>query len=180
MKKLALVVGLMASLVGGSTLAEAAGQGKARSGGAGKSEAAAGPKAGAKGKSRKCAKPRRVGFVVRGTFVSGDATSVTLKVLKANRHALRSGLVTIGEDFTAAPTRAGRIRYVNRSGPGDAQATDKVRAVGKVTKLKRGCSSQNFTPRAKVRKVTVVAPEPDDQPEAGEDASEAGEDASED
>jgi len=107
----------------------------------------------AKGHAKKCAKPRNVGFVVKGTFVSGDATGVTLKVTKANRHALKSGLVTVGDNYTAT---AAKIRYVNRTGPSDAQATDKVRVVGKVTKLKKGCSASGFTPTATVRKVMVI------------------------
>ena len=153
MKKLTLMVGLLAVTAGGTGLAEARGPDKVRPESAGDGSA--------KGKSRKCAKPRRVGFVVKGTFVSGDAVSVTLKVLRANRHAVKSGLVTVGDEFTATPSKASRIRYVNRSGPADAQPTDKVRVVGKVTKLKRGCSSDDFTPTVTVRKVMVIAPDPD-------------------
>lgn len=111
----------------------------------------------AKGQAKKCAKQRKVGFVVKGTFVSGDAVSVTLKVTKANRHALKSGLVTVGDEYAATPADPAKIRYVNRTGPGDAQATDKVRVVGKVTKLKKGCPDAGFSPTATVRKVTVAA-----------------------
>ena len=136
----------------------------------------------AKGHSKKCAKPRTVGFVVKGTFVSGAEKSVTLKVTKANRHARKSGLVTIGENFTAV---ARKVRYVNSSGPADAQVGDKVRVVGKVTKLKKGCSAGGFTPAASVRKATVLsrpeAPAASDPSEDSEDvgAPEPGEDAEE-
>jgi hypothetical protein len=100
--------------------------------------------------------------VVSGTYVSGDATSVTLLVKKANRHARKSELVTVGEQYTATPTKASRIRYVNRTGPTDAQPTDKVKVVGKVTVQKRKCSTDDFTPEATVRKVTVIGPDTGD------------------
>ena len=122
----------------------------------------------AKGQAKKCAKQRKVGFVVKGTFVSGDATSVTLKVTKANRHALKSGLVTVGDEYTATPTDPAKIRYVNRIGAGDAQATDKVRVIGKVTALKKGCPAAGFTPAATVRKVQVIGPEVDAAVPAGQ------------
>jgi hypothetical protein len=118
-----------------------------------------------KGHSHKCSKPRRVGFVVKGTFVSGDATSVTLVVTKANRHALDSGLVTVGENYTATVSDPSRIRYVNRSGPADAQPIDKVRVRGKVTKLKHGCTDDGFTPTVAVRRISVIGP--DQEPSSG-------------
>lgn len=117
-----------------------------------------------KGHAKKCAKPRKVGFVVKGTFVSGDATGVTLTVTKANRHALKSGLVTVGGEYTATPADPAKIRYVNRTGPGEAQATDKVRVIGKVTALKKGCPAAGFTPTATVRKVKVIGPEVEGAP----------------
>jgi hypothetical protein len=160
LKKLILTAGVVAAFAGGSALAEAAGRGKGRPDGVGPGAVAV-PKS-EKGKSKRCGKLRRVGLVVKGTFVSGDANGVTFKVTRANRHALKSGVVTAGEEFTATPTRADRIRYVNRTGPADAQPTDKVRVVGKVTKPKRRCSSDSFTPTVTVRKVMVIGPEPDD------------------
>jgi hypothetical protein len=93
--------------------------------------------------------------------VSADATSVTLRVTKANRHARKSGLVSVGEEYTATPTNASRIRYVNRTGPADAQPTDRVRVIGKVTVQKRKCATDDFTPAATVRKVTVKGPDTD-------------------
>ena len=210
MKKRVLMVGLILSVVAGSAIAEAAASGRgpserahgpsvgvnagspvganagSRAGSTGKSraEGRARSRSGGKARSRRCAKPRSVGFVVKGTFVSGDATSVTLSVLKANRHALKSGLVSVGDNFTATVAKAARIRYLNRSGPGDAQVTDKVRAVGKVTKQRHGCSSDGFTAEAKIRKVMVIGPEPAedvDQSDAddGAGAGDAGDSADE-
>jgi hypothetical protein len=109
--------------------------------------------------SHKCSRVRRVGFVVKGTFVSGDATSVALEVTKANKHALKSGLVSVGDNYTATVSDPSRIRYVNRSGPADAQPTDKVRVRGKVTKLKHGCSDEGFTPTVTVRRISVIGPD---------------------
>jgi hypothetical protein len=109
--------------------------------------------------SHKCSRVRRVGFVVKGTFVSGDPTSVTLEVTKANKHAVRSGLVSVGDNYTATVLNPSRIRYVNRSGPADAQPTDKVRVRGKVTKLKHGCSDEGFTPTVTVRRISVIGPD---------------------
>lgn len=127
----------------------------------------------AKGYARKCAKPRKVGFVVKGAFVSGADKTVTLKVTKANRHARKSGLVTVGENFTAV---ARKVRYVNSGGPADAEAGDKVRVVGKVTKLKKGCTASGFTPAASVRKVTVLSrPEAPAASDPSEDSEDAGE-----
>lgn len=152
-KTILLTTVLGAVLAVGGVAAEAK-PGK-RAGGAAK----AGKAGKAKGQAKKCAKQRKVGFVVKGTFVSGDAVSVTLKVTKANRHALKSGLVTVGDEYTATPADPAKIRYVNRTGPGDAQATDKVRVIGKVTALKKGCPDAGFTPTATVRKVKVIGPE---------------------
>jgi len=157
LKNLIVISGLVVALATGSSVAQA-GPGK----GAGDGARGKAPQSKSKGKSKgatkRCAKVRKVGFVVAGTFVrSGDATSVTLMVTRANRHATRSGLVKVGEEFTATSSR---IRYVNRTGPGDAQATDKVKVVGKVTQLKRKCSTTGFTPVATIRSVKVKGPEP--------------------
>ena len=156
MKNFIVISGLAVALATGSSVAQA-GPGKGSQDGARAdtphSETQPKPK------SKRCAKVRKVGFVVAGTYVSGDATGVTLLVTRANRHARKSELVTVGQQYTATPTKASRIRYVNRTGPGDAQATDKVRVVGKVTVQKRKCRTDGFTPEATVRKVTVIGPD---------------------
>ncbi|MDQ3729739.1 MAG: hypothetical protein M3355_09125 [Actinomycetota bacterium] len=150
LNRIALVATLVAALIGGSTAQARHGEDHARGKADGQSRNGK-----ATGQAKKCSKVRKVGFVVKGTFVGGDAQSVTLTVTKANRHARRSGLVTVGETYTA---NSERIRYVNRSGPEDAQASDKVRVKGKVTKLKRGCDSEGFTPTATIRRVKVIGP----------------------
>jgi ribosomal protein L15 len=155
LKNLLVISGLVVALATGASVAQA---GPGHSGDHSRADS---PRAESKskGQSKRCAKVRKVGFVVAGTYVSGDATSVTLLVTRVNRHAKKSGLVTVGEQYTATPTKASRIRYVNRSGPADAQPTDRVRVVGKVTVQKRKCATEDFTPEATVRKVTVTGPE---------------------
>ena len=167
MKNLIVVSGLALALATGSSVAQA-GPGKSPERDSGATAPSETHKK-SKGKSKRCAKLRKVGFVVAGTYVSGDATSVTLVVTRANRHARKSGLVTVGEQYTATPSKASRIRYVNRTGPADAQPTDRVKVVGKVTVQKRKCATDDFTPEATVRKVTVIGPET--QPEAQEEQS---------
>lgn len=165
MKNLIVISGLVAALATGASVAQA---GPGREGdhprADGDHSRADGPPADnrAHGRAQRCAKPRKVGFVVAGTYVSADATGVTLMVTRVNRHARKSGLVTVGEQYTATPTQASRIRYVNRTGPTDAQPTDRVRVIGKVTVQKRKCATEDFTPEATVRKVTVKGPDPDD------------------
>ena len=156
MKNLIVISGLVVALATGSSVAQA-GPGKGGADGARGKAPQSKSKGKSKGATKRCAKVRKVGFVLSGTFVSGDATSVTLMVTRANRHATRSGLVKVGKEFTATSSRS---RYVNRTGPGDAQATDKVKVVGKVTQLKRKCSTTGFTPVATIRSVKVKGPEP--------------------
>ena len=180
MKNLIVISGLVVALATGSSVAQAGpGQGGGEAGAKGKAPQSK-SQGKSKGKSKRCAKVRKVGFVVVGTFVTGDAATVTLKVTRANRHATKSGLVTVGMNFTATSSR---IRYVNRTGPGDAQATDKVKVVGKVTQLKRKCSTatRSFRPVATIRSVKVKGPdavdlsEPDAVEPSGPDAVEPSE-----
>jgi hypothetical protein len=155
LKNTIVIGGLVAALATGGSIAQAKPEHASRPDRGGHGKGHAGPRQ-HHGHAKRCAKKRKVGFVVGGTFVAGDATSVTLMVTKANRHARQSGLVALGENYTATPTKAARIKYVNRTGAEDAQPTDRVRVVGKVTAFKHGCSSEGFTPTATVRKVKVV------------------------
>ncbi len=75
-------------------------------------------------------------FVLKGTFESGDANTVSFDVTSGNRHARRAGFE--GDDangdndkFTADPTR-GPVRYSGYEDGESAEAGDKVRAVGKI------------------------------------------------
>lgn len=45
-----------------------------------------------------------------------------------------------------------------------------VRVVAKVTKPKRGCSSQPFTPRIKVGKIKVIGPDPAEEPDPADES----------
>ncbi len=145
MRKILLALALMAALATGATVADATpGHGHA------------------KGHAKKCSKLLKVGFVVRGTLLSADATSVRLTVTKANRHALNSGEVEEGQPFTATPANADRIKYVNRTGPSDAHVGDRVKVVGKVTKPKHGCATANFSATVTVRLVVVTGPGTDE------------------
>ena len=164
MRKILIVASLVASLTAGVTVAEAKpGEGKGKANGNLKVDGGHGRTAPTgltpTTRSGRCARVRRVGFLLKGTFVSGDATSVTLNATRMNPHARRSGLVTAGAPFTAIVSDPARIRYVNRTGPADAQPTDRVKVAGKVTRLRRGCPSDGFVPELTIKRVTVVGPE---------------------
>lgn len=76
------------------------------------------------------------GFVLKGTFESGDVNTVTFDVRRGNRHARRAGFEgddTNGDNdkFTADPTN-GPVRYSGYETGEPAEVGDKVRVVGKI------------------------------------------------
>jgi hypothetical protein len=110
--------------------------------------------------ARRCKRTHSVGFVVKGSLASFTAESVTLDVKRANRHA-RGYIKTAGSTFTLG---AARVRFVgvtdgDSSGTvdlADVQPTDKVVAVGKATRPKRGCEGEV---ELKLRKLQIVRPQ---------------------
>jgi hypothetical protein len=115
------------------------------------------------GRSHKCAKPRRVGFVVRGTFASIDPSgNVTIDLVGANHHARRflAGATTFSFDTQGAG--APSVRFVGLTGFDQATTTDQVVAIGKLALPKHGCdSTAAATPT--IRKVVVRRPGAQDQ-----------------
>ncbi|MFL5893951.1 MAG: hypothetical protein ACJ76Z_02415 [Thermoleophilaceae bacterium] len=102
-----------------------------------------------------------VGFVVRGTYVSGDASGITLTVTGANHHAKR--VVTVGQPYTTPAVDISKITFVGRDAFGGAnppQAGDKVQVIGKIAKPHKGCDADSsYT----IRKVVISAPDTTNQ-----------------
>ncbi len=119
--------------------------------------------------NRRCKRTQSVGFVVKGSLAGSTAETITLDVTRANRHA-RRWIEAAGSEFTLGNARV-RFRGVtdgDASGAvdfADVQPTDKVVAIGKAIRPKRGCEGETVL---KLRKVTVIRPEADDSAEQPE------------
>lgn len=118
--------------------------------------------------SRKCRRAQSVGFTVSGSLASFDAGTVTLDVKRANRHA-RGYITAAGSTFELGSARVKFAGITDNDGSGtidfaDVQPTDKVVAVGKASRPKRGCEGETTL---KLRKIQVVRP---DAEEAGDEA----------
>lgn len=110
----------------------------------------------AQGNSKRCAKPHRLGFVVRGTLASSDATSVTLNVVGANRHARRY-LESSPATFSTAGAKLSFEGVTDSSGNGtvgleDVAASDRIVVIGKLATPKKRCTG---TSSLAVRKIAV-------------------------
>jgi hypothetical protein len=110
--------------------------------------------------SRKCKRTHAVGFVAKGTLASYTAETVTLDVKRANRHA-RSYLAAADSTFTLGTARVRFAGVTDADANGtvdfaDVLPTDKVVAIGKATRPKRGCDGETVL---KLRKLQVVRPE---------------------
>ena len=113
-----------------------------------------------RGGSRKCKRTHAVAFVVKGSLASFTAETVTLDVKRANRHA-RSYLEAAESTFAlgTARVRFKGVTDADASGAvdfADVLPTDKVVAIGKATRPKRGCEGETVL---KLRKLQVVRPE---------------------
>ena len=89
--------------------------------------------------SKRC-KPAKVAFVLKGTYVSHAGNEVTLDVTRANRNARRAGFT---DPFTDTATRSVRLSGYEEGEQPDQD--DRVRAVGKVDRFKRGCDNPTST-----------------------------------
>jgi hypothetical protein len=112
-----------------------------------------------KGKSKKCAKLQRVGFVVDGTFGSYADPDLTVAVVEANRHA-RSWVAANGSTFSTAGARMAFEGVTDGDTDGfvtfaDVLSTDQVILVGKLTRPKKGCTGDQSVV---VRHVHVIRP----------------------
>ena len=95
-----------------------------------------GSKGNGKGSVKRCAKQAKRGFTVKGTFVSGDATTVELLITKVNRHAKAAGYDP-GETVSFTPPKP--VRYLDYE-PGEAPDTDdRVHVRGKALFKKKKC-----------------------------------------
>jgi hypothetical protein len=132
--------------------------------------AAPGPGSGGSGgeikqrKSSRCKKVKRVGFVVQGALAAYDATTATLTVRKANQHARRWLAVPNPPTFDVASARKKFAGIADGNGTGvgfdDVLPTDRVRVIGKLLVVKRGCEQALTQSPLSIRKVQVTRPKP--------------------
>jgi hypothetical protein len=101
----------------------------------------------------RCARPQRVAFVARGTFVSFADDSLVMNVVRANHHA-RS--YTSG---TPLSTKGATVVFHGLTGFDQAVSTDRVMVIGKLVRPKRGCSGDTSVV---LRRVTVSRPDQTD------------------
>ena len=88
------------------------------------------------GPTKRCAKQLKRGLVVKGTFVSGDATTVEVLITKVNKHAKAAGYDP-GETASFTPVRG--VSYVEYEPSEPADTDDPVRVVGRAVYTKRKC-----------------------------------------
>jgi hypothetical protein len=96
-------------------------------------------------KSKRCAKVRSVGFVVRGTLSAYDESSVTLAVTRSNRHATRwlEDNDPAVFDTTGLTVSFAGVTDADASGVvdlADVLPTDRVRVKGKLALPKARCT----------------------------------------
>lgn len=135
------------------TTGETSGQGRHRGRGRGQGRGRG------RGAAKRCSKPRKVGFSVRGSLDSFTPEDVTITVARANKHA-RSFIEGDTHTFTLEGARVKFEGVTDADASGtvdfaDVLPTDVVKATGKVTRPKRGCTAE---PTVKLRKVHVERP----------------------
>ncbi len=125
------------------------------------------------GKSRRC-QPRKVGYVARGSYVSGTLTqtagadtadergddrysgTVIIEVKRTNRHARADKDTTKTYTLTDA-----RVGFADRDGDGTRDlpvAGDRTKVQGKITRLNRRCDQTGFEPELTVKRVKFHKP----------------------
>lgn len=109
--------------------------------------------------SRKCRRPQSVGFVAKGSLAGFTAEDVTLDVERANKHA-RAYIKAAGSTFTLGTARVQFEGVTDDNADGvvdfaDVQPTDMVKAIGKASRPKRGCTGETVLT---LRKVQVERP----------------------
>lgn len=109
--------------------------------------------------SKRCKKQPKVGFTLGGKLdPASTPQSITVQVTRSNKH---SRPFVTGGKFTFSTTGV-IVKYVGDNPfttPGaELHRTDwKVQVVGKVVKLKKGCTAEN-SPAPTIRKAMVIAP----------------------
>ena len=124
--------------------------------------------------SKRCEKTPKVGYTVTGTLVSGVPDdpnteafegSGTITVTDANGHALKSGNVVVGEDYTVSGDPY-RLVLEGYEGEDEPSPGDLVQVVGKIERAKKKCVAEG-TPEADrygtpdIRQVVVTDSDPD-------------------
>jgi hypothetical protein len=111
----------------------------------------------------RCARPQRVAFVARGTFVSFADDALVIKVVHANHHART---YTSG---TPLSTKGATVTFQGLTGFDQAVSTDQVMVIGKLVRPKHGCSGDTSVV---LRRVMVKRSPPPDQTGDTQDAPE--------
>jgi hypothetical protein len=126
---------LVAPVAGTDAKPDGVGGGKLDGVGGGKLDGVGGPTG-----SKKCEKPRSVGFKVNGTFGGFDGTGLsgdlTVNVVNANRHA-RDWLAVNPATFPLDGDE--NVKFIGLVGFEDAVATDVVKLKAKLELPKHGC-----------------------------------------
>ena len=117
--------------------------------------------------AKRCERPHRVGFVVRGTLAAHDAATATLDVRRANRHARRY-LESHPATFSLAGVKVVLKGITDANSDGtvdldDVSSTDKVRAIGRIAVPRRRCEGEVSVV---IRKIKVVREASDEEPAA--------------
>ena len=133
---------------------------------------AGGEKAAGKGgtKSKRCKKPRAVGFVAAGTLASVEGSSVNLTVVRANRHAALARGNEAAFDTADLTVSFAGVTDGDLSGAvdlADVLPTDRVRVLGKLALPKRGCEGEAVLTLRKVKVLREVATETGDGDHGG-------------
>ena len=129
-----------------------------------------------KGESKRCERTPMVGYSVSGTFVSGDASTVTIMVTEANGHARKSGEIAdqdatmegvqvAGATYTVSGD-AFKLRLNEYDGVDTPSAGDPVRVIGRVPRTRAKCAPEGTSLADRygapdVRKVTITDADPD-------------------
>ena len=118
---------------------------------------------------RRCRRMQSVGFMAKGTLAGFTAETITLDVKRANRHA-RAWIAANGSELTLGSARVKFAGVTDGDASGtvdfaDVLPTDQVTAIGKVTRVKRGCSGD---PAVTLRRVQVVRPDTTPEPDTGD------------
>ena len=109
--------------------------------------------------NQRCKRQPKVGFVVGGKLdPASTPDTITVDVTRSNKHS--KPFVTGGKfTFNTAGVKVNYVGDNPFTTPGaELHRGDwKVQVVGKVVKLKKGCTAEN-SPAPTVRKATVIAP----------------------
>src|SRR5215204_3770954 len=123
---------------------------------------------GGQGKAKICKKTPSVGYQVSGTLVSvtqndpatpANEATVTLTVTNANSHALKSGDVVKGANYTVPTTDSFELKLNGYEGTDVPAVGDRVKVSGRIARTKKRCAPNATTADRylvpDVRRVTI-------------------------